>query len=388
MTVKPDARRFNRLTTAIEAVMSDSRAASRPLALLLAGLAGMYGTAMQSRARLFQRRRLKSYRLPCKVVSVGNITLGGTGKTPMSIYAARMFHETGRRVAVVSRGYKGMAEKQGGIVSDGRTLRMSARIAGDEPYLMARHLLPLGVPVLVGQDRVRSGWQAAKRFGTEILVLDDGFQHLRLHRDLDIVLLDARRPFGNGYSLPRGTLREPLSALSRADVCLLTRCPPKIVEGALPRPTDQTDKPPLNLLERRVFPAAHNPFLAGLFSSGWSGRDMAGELVEEVPAAPVFAFAGLARNDSFFDTLQEMGFDLRGWTTFADHHVYKGDDITALEAKAVRRGAEMMVTTEKDLVKIDATWLGRLPLLAVGVHMDLGGYAEAFRRFVCQKLCL
>jgi len=115
---------------------------------------------------------------------------------------------------------------------------------------------------------------------------------------------------------------------------------------------------------------------------------MAGKLVEEVPAAPVFAFAGLARNDSFFDTLQEMGFDLSGRMTFADHHVYKRDDITALEANAVRRGAELMVTTEKDLVKIDTTWLGRLPLLAVGVHMNLGHYAEAFRRFVCQKLCL
>lgn len=388
MTENPDARRFNRLTKAIEAVMSDSRTASRPLTYLLTGLAGLYGCAMRSRARLFQRHRLKSYRLPCKVVSVGNITLGGTGKTPMSIYAARMLRETGRRVAVVSRGYKGMAEKQGGIVSDGRTLRMSARIAGDEPYLMARHLLPLGVPVLVGQDRVRSGWQAAKRFGTEILVLDDGFQHLRLHRDLDIVLLDARRPFGNGYSLPRGTLREPISALSRADVCLLTRCPPKIVEGALRRPAGRNDKPLLDPLERRVFPAAHTPFLAGLFSSGGSGRHMARKHVEEVPAAPVFAFAGLARNNSFFDTLQEMGFNLRGRTTFADHHVYKRDDITALEAKAVKRGAEMMVTTEKDLVKIDGTWLDRLPLLAVGVHMNLGGHAEAFRRFVCQKLCL
>ena len=378
----------SRAAKAVEAVMFDSPDASRRLAALLKGSALLYGTAMQYRARLYRHRRLTSHRLPCKVVSVGNITIGGTGKTPMALYLAEMIKAAGYRAAVVSRGYKGQAEKQGGVVSDGHDLWMDSDIAGDEPYLMAQQLLPSGIPVIVGRDRVHSGWLAVKLFHTEVLVLDDGFQHLRLQRDLNLVLLDARQPFGNGNLLPRGILREPLSALSRADACLLTRCPPEVV-GLQPLTEAATERhhPPEDG-KRRVFPAAHVPYVAEWIPGGYTDRQMRMPPLEDVLRQPVFVFSGIARNDDFQAALGQMGFDLRGRTAFDDHYRYTRADIATIEKRAELRGAKIMVTTQKDWVKIDPTWVRRLPLLVVGVQIDLGVYAEAFQRFVTRKLGL
>jgi tetraacyldisaccharide 4'-kinase len=361
--------------------MTDDRDARGPLAALLEGLAGLYGVAMGSRARLFRSGRLPSHRLPCKVVSVGNITVGGTGKTPMCLYMARLIRRTGRRVAVVSRGYKGQAEQQGGIVSDGQSLRMSSAAAGDEPYLMARQLLPLGIPVLVGHNRVRSGALAVKRFRTDVIVLDDGFQHQRLQRDLDLVLLDAGRPFGNGYLLPRGTLREPLSALARADACLLTRCPRAVVEEARRPPADRN-------LRRPVFPVSQTPQIAEWVPAGAMDRGHLRPGLGKAPAGPVYAFSGIARNSDFYANLRDLGFDLRGRTPLPDHHTYTRGDLAVIETRADRAGARMLVTTEKDRVKIDESWLERFPLLVMGVQMDFGRSTEAFQRFVCRKLGL
>ena len=366
--------------------MFDSPDVHRGLAALLQGTALLYGAAMRFRARLYTNGCLAAHRLPCKVVSVGNITLGGTGKTPASLYMARLIHEAGLRVAVVSRGYKGRAEHQGGIVSDGHTLRMTPADAGDEPYLMARHLLPLGIPVIVGSDRVRSGRLAVERFSTEVLVLDDGFQHMRLRRDLNLVLLDAGQPFGNGHLLPRGALREPLSALARADACLLTRCPPTFV-ARIPDDGDGRDGSHLPRDRRHpVFPATHAPFAVEWIADGQINPQQRLPSLDDMASCPVFAFSGIARNDDFQASLRELGFDLRGWRAFGDHHFYFREDLSAIESLAVRQGAELMVTTEKDRVKIDAAWIRRMPLLVVGVRIDLGAHAADFRRFVLGKL--
>jgi len=366
--------------------MSDTPYANRRLAGLLEGIALLYGAAMRSRARLFGKGRLAVHRLPCKVVSVGNITLGGTGKTPMSLYMAKLIHEAGFRVAVASRGYKGQAERQGGVVSDGNRLRMNSAAAGDEPFLMARHLLPFGIPVLVGGDRVRSGRLALERFHTEVLVLDDGFQHMRLHRDLNLVLLDAGKPFGNGHLLPRGTLREPLSALARADACLLTRCPQGLVRSVFPNDDRRKAHPFFHDAQRPVFPASHAPVVVEWIAAGQNDLPQEMPPLEDLRRYPVFAFSGIARNDDFRAGLQRMGFNLKGWAAFEDHHTYSRDDLTAIETLAVRKGATLMVTTEKDRVKIDAGWIQRIPLLAVGVQIDLGVYARAFEQFVIRKL--
>ena len=374
--------------SSIAAVMHEEPSASRRLAVVLKGLAGLYGIGVQCRTQLFRNRWRVSHRLPCKVVSIGNITLGGTGKTPMSVYMARLIHGFGCRVAIVSRGYKGSAEKNGGVVSDGQALLMNPSSAGDEPFLMAQQLLPLGIPVIVGRDRVRAGRQAVQRCQTEVIVLDDGFQHMRLARDLDIVLLDAQQPFGNGYLVPRGTLREPLSSLSRADACLLTRCPPAAIVKRFTGQSQTNLSPAGDDRRRPVFAAAHAPFIGECFSAkhsdGWATKMQ----MNEWRGCPVFAFSGLARNDTFQKMICEMGFELRGYAAFADHHDYSHEDILAIARQADRQGAHLLVTTEKDRVKLDARWFRNMPLLVVGVRMDLGADTETFERFVAHKLGL
>ena len=181
----------------------------------------LYGAGVSLRHRLYGAGFLKAGSLPCRVISVGNLAVGGTGKTPMTIYVAGLLKGLGYRVVVISRGYQGRKEKSGGIVSDGQTIQMGPQDAGDEPYLMALKLE--GVPVLVGKDRFRIGMMAVREFVPDVLVLDDGFQHLKVHRDLDLLLLDASRPFGNGHLLPRGVLREPIDRLNRGDAIVLTR---------------------------------------------------------------------------------------------------------------------------------------------------------------------
>ncbi|WP_054690049.1 tetraacyldisaccharide 4'-kinase [Desulfosarcina cetonica] len=189
------------------------------LETLLSVLSTIYGGITALRASGYAKGWLKSRRLPCKVVSIGNLVAGGTGKTPMTIYVAQLLHEMGWRVVVLSRGYRGRMETMGGVVSDGHRLLATVEDAGDEPYLMARCLK--GVPVLVGRQRYQAGLLAIRAFGAEVIVLDDAFQHLKLKRDLNLVLLDHHQPFGNGHLLPRGLLREPLSSLRRAHAWFL-----------------------------------------------------------------------------------------------------------------------------------------------------------------------
>ncbi len=389
--MKPSLRqkksdRFNRLRESVETVMHDQYGGRSVLASVLKGAAGVYGAAVRFRAKRFRQQRLLSHRLPCRVISVGNITLGGTGKTPMSIYLAQLLHAAGHRVAVVSRGYKGLSEKKGGIVSDGQRLLMAPSVAGDEPYLMARRLLSCGIPVIVGQNRVRSGLLAIRRFHTEVVVLDDGFQHLRLQRDIDIVLLDAMNPFGNGYLLPRGTLREPPSALSRADICLLTRCPPTVLERGASAPPGSLEVQAAGNIGRPIFAAAHTPFLQECLGGEWDNRPDDKPHMEDRAGEPVFAFSGLARNDAFQNTLRDMGFDLKGSLAFSDHHVYSRSEIEAIASRADRKDARWLVTTEKDRVKIDPDWIHTMPLLVVGIRMDLGARTKTFERLVMQKL--
>jgi len=183
-----------------------------------------YGGAVQLREALYRKGMLPSKRLPCIVVSVGNLSAGGTGKTPMTIYITELFRSFGYKTVVISRGYKGGAESTGGVVSNGQAILMDPDMAGDEPYMMANLLSH--VPVLVGRNRFRIGLMAIKEFSPDVIVLDDAFQHLQLERDMDLVLLDEQRPLGNTYLLPRGLLREPVSALLRGHTFIFTRADP------------------------------------------------------------------------------------------------------------------------------------------------------------------
>ncbi|MFZ3207577.1 MAG: tetraacyldisaccharide 4'-kinase, partial [Geobacteraceae bacterium] len=190
------------------------------LKAILWPLSLVYANIMRLRALVYRHGALRVNRLPRPVIAVGNLTVGGTGKTPMVALLCRDLLERGKRVTVLSRGYGGKAGKEPRIVSDGRTLFLSPAEAGDEPYMLA--VTMPGLAVVIGSDRYRAGLFALEHLAPDIFIMDDGFQHLRLWRDLNILLVDSRSPFGNGLTLPAGLLREPVGAMKRADLVVLT----------------------------------------------------------------------------------------------------------------------------------------------------------------------
>ncbi|MFZ0612830.1 MAG: tetraacyldisaccharide 4'-kinase [Desulfobacterales bacterium] len=345
----------------------------------------LYGAAVSLRARAYRAGRLAVRRLPCKVISIGNITVGGTGKTPLVYYLAERLQQSGRRCAVVSRGYKGGAEKVGGIVSDGRKISLPAAAAGDEPFLLASRLLAVAVPVVVGRNRYAAGMLAVNRFKPEVILLDDAFQHRQLSRDIDLVLLDARRPFGNGHLLPRGILREPAAALARGDIFILTRTAP----GA----GDTASVPRLRrLLNRRpLYRSVHVPELLEWTAAG---RRRAARDVTRQPALDigrlagrrVFAFAGIADNGEFAKAIRRLACDLKGFMEFADHHAYTKRDVTALLRAARRSGAEVVCTTEKDAVRLGHQRQWPVDLAVLGVRISFGDDAAAFEADIIRRL--
>ncbi|MCJ7830517.1 MAG: tetraacyldisaccharide 4'-kinase, partial [Desulfobacterales bacterium] len=345
----------------------------------------LYGGVVKSRAAAYAAGVLKSERLPCKVMSIGNLTVGGTGKTPMTIYVADLLQQMGMRVAIVSRGYRGGAEKTGGIVSDGRRMRLSAAMAGDEPFMMAQRLE--GIPVLVGAKRSVAGNLALATFAPDVLVLDDAFQHLRLQRDLDLVLLDEKRPLGNRHLIPRGPLREPVSALGRGDAFVLTRS--GIAIGAAP---PKPAAPLAGLLRGRpVFHSRHVPRIRRIVRGGDSPQGLdAGSLEAQGPEGltgrRVFGFCGLARNDAFRATLAGLGCDLVGFRGFVDHHAYTARDLEGVLRAARGQGTELMVTTEKDFVRMALPPGFPLDLVVMGIDIDLLD-ARGFADFLSARLC-
>ncbi len=303
--------------------------AGRLLPLLLAPLAAAYGAAVRARNRRFDGPD-RAARAPVPVVSVGNLAAGGTGKTPLVAWIARRLLAEGCRPAVVTRGFGGRAGSGPCILSDGAGPRTTWEISGDEPYLLAR-ALP-GVPVVVGSDRV-AGAGAAVSCGADVVVLDDGFQHRRLARDLDLVLLDSRLPLGNGRLLPAGPLREPPSSLARASALVATRAP---------------DGDPAAVLEiarrhapgKPVFASSHRP--AGFV-------DARG--VETGKPERAVAFCGIGDPVPFLADVERDGVVLLAARVFPDHHPYAPREIRGLARLAARHRAPLL-TTEKDLVRL------------------------------------
>lgn len=305
------------------------------------------------------------------VISVGNITAGGTGKTPCIVKLASLLLEKGRRPAILTRGYRGGLEKKGGIVSDGTRILVSQREAGDEPYMMAVKLPR--VPVIAGKDRVVSA-AAAKALGADVLLLDDGFQYWRLARDLDVVLLDATNPFGGGHLLPRGLLREPLEALGRAGLFLLTKADQ--VEGAeISRIRDvlHTFAP-----DTPVITSGHQPSILTALGD-WPGK---GETLPK--KAPVVLLSGIGNPGAFARTAEDAGLSVKASLALPDHHRYGDEDLRRAEETARRCGAKAIVITEKDAVKIKENlhWKDRAcPLFVLGIDLVLYGDGET----VCVK---
>lgn len=363
--VENTAMTTDRLVERFEAKMADP-GPDRWLSVgsALGAAAAVYGGAMALRAECYRRGLFTSYRCSCPVVSVGNLTIGGTGKTPMVVYLARRLLAAGKKPTVVSRGYRGVSENAGGIVSDTSRILLPAEAAGDEPWLIASLLK--GVPVVVGRDRCRAACIAHRAFSPDVILMDDGFQHLRMRRSLNLLLLDAADPFGNGRIFPRGVLREPISAAARADAIVLTRSSGP--EGPLPPGLEN-----IRAIDRKpIFRAVHRPRLRGVAAPGGAFlQEAAGTAAEPLDAKRVFAFSGIARNQSFQQSIRALGGHLAGAKGFSDHHRYPASEQAALERAARRAGADLMATTDKDFARLGGKNPFAMGLAVVGVDLSM-----------------
>lgn len=338
---------------------------------LLAGPGWLWGWAQGLRRRRYSSGRRRSARLDRPVLAVGNLTLGGTGKTPVVALLAEKCLAAGHRPAVLSRGYGGRGSPGVRLVSDGERMLLGPEAAGDEPCLLAR-LLP-GVPVVCHPSRKMAGdWLLRHGLVPDLFILDDGFQHLSLHRDFNLLLLDGRRPFGNGRVFPAGPLREPVAAAQAADAWLITRHDPAAEAAGC-----------LDGLRRL---AGQRPLFRARFAPGGvvdtEGRP-AGDL-SELSGRRVVAFCGLARPGQFFASLVEAGVDPVAAVAFGDHQSYGTAERERLEAAAVGAGATDFLTTAKDLVKLTPGYLSR-PVRAVSLRVDLLE-GEALPRLVEERL--
>ena len=323
-----------------------------PSAFSLQPSALVYGFCLFLREFLYRAGVFTSKRVSAKVISIGNITLGGTGKTPAVMALAKRLRGEERKVAVLLRGYKGRLENKGGVVSDGSSILLSPEEAGDEAYLLAERLPQ--VPVLVGKKRIKSARIATTKFGAEVLILDDGFQHRRLSRDLDIVLIDAANPFGSCRLFPCGILREPLSALSRADVFLLTRTDEAVNK-------EEVKKKLLKINPRApIIESVHKPV-------SFLDKEGGEHPLAVIKDKKVLALSGIGHPESFERALRNLGAKEVVSLRYPDHHFYGERDIKEIKEKA--KGSELLVSTEKDKVRLPLSLLPSIFFLRIELQL-------------------
>lgn len=296
----------------------------------------------------------KKHRLNVPVISVGNLTFGGTGKTPAVQTICRMLRANGLKVVVLSRGHGGSI-MGAAVVSDGEKVFLSADKAGDEPVLLAQSLP--GVPIVVGKDRRVSGSLACVSFKPDIIVLDDGLQYWQLHRDLDIVIMNAARPFGSGYVMPAGDLREPARGLKRAGVVLLNT-------GGVKESAAAEEKIKKLAPKADMFKCRHTPESFVCISDGQS-LDL-----NWIQGRKVIAFCGIGKPQSFFGMLESLGAADVKKMVFADHHGYSQEDISRIKNEIKLSGAEVVVTTLKDVARLDEK-IGIDNLFALEIKLDV-----------------
>ena len=305
------------------------------------------------------------------MISIGNIQVGGTGKTPMTQYLAALLKDMGRRPVVVSRGYRGSASKGGGIVGDGSQVFLGPDQAGDEPHMMA---LGKSFPVVVGRDRFKAGCLALENLPMDLVLLDDGFQHLSLKRDVDLVLLDHGAPFGNGRILPAGRLREDgKMAEKRAHAIILTRCPDDW--GAIdPRVPKVFPRIP-------IFKTRHRPVIAH-----WqeNGREKGGE-IHALKGRSAILVSGIARNDEFRKGIESMGVKIIHHLEFQDHYGYKEFDYHQICRCLDEHAGAILITTQKDWEKLYCLGAPRGEWIALGIEMEFES-PQKFRDFIGARL--
>lgn len=368
-------------------VIEDRRHGLIPGALrwLLWILALPFKGIVQFRLWLYRKRILRESALGVLVISVGNLTAGGTGKTPVTEKFARALHAAGRRVAILSRGYRsekpstaerwrawleGKPTQLGAtrVVSDGENVLLDSRLAGDEPFMLARNLP--GVIVLTDKDRVRSGRLALDEFKADTLLLDDGLQYLHLKHRIDIVLIDRQAPFGNGYMLPRGTLREPPRNLSRASHIFITKSDGDGNEALIAEIRRHNAR-------AEIVECAHR--LTHMVSLEGERRELT-----ELRGKRLGALSGIARPESFHRLLREQGAEIVSESVFPDHHRFRLHELYGAERRSQDARAEMLVTTEKDAVRFPANLKLEIPVFFVRLEIEILNGHESWDQLVAR----
>ena len=311
--------------------------------ILLTPLSAFYGAVMRTRLALYRAGILKTYQVDIPVISVGNITTGGTGKTPLVSWLARLLAAKGLRVCILTRGYGRADSTRQVVVSDGQSLLADAVTGGDEARLLAETLVGIAA-VISNADRVNAANWAIKNLNSNVLILDDAFQHLAIARDLNIVTIDSTNPWGGRRLLPRGRLREPMRGLSRADAIVLTRteCVSNIEALRLESERLSNGRPV-------ILSTTRTTRLIQITSKLKSHEEKS---AEGLPLQPVLAFCAIGNPAYFFAHVAEDGHEVISTESFRDHHVYTQSDVDDLSRKAKTCGAQSMVTTAKDAVKL------------------------------------
>ena len=317
-------------------------------------VAGLYGLIIRFRLWCYRKGWLTTTRLPCRVVSVGNLTVGGTGKTPIVILLTEWLSAKGKKVAILSRGYKRMSKEPRLLVSDGSQILVGPVEAGDEPFLMAQRC-PQAI-VAVGADRVALGQWVLEQHPVDCIVLDDGFQHRSLHRDVDLVLLDATDAAGLDALLPAGRLREPLAELCRASAIMITRADSRQDVDAIRSRLQAVSCLSEDAVEVVFRPESVMPIVSG-----------ERQPVEWCRRKKAWLVSGIGNSRSFRRSAESMGVEILGETAFEDHHDYHHDDIEKIRTNLQATGGEIVLTTEKDggkliplLMTSDSWWMLRL----------------------------
>src|SRR6516165_4274148 len=351
-------------------------------------LSFLYLWAVQLRLFLYRNRVFKERQLGCLVISIGNLTVGGTGKTPVVEKFARALQSGGRRVAILSRGYKSIDRRRKKswferlidkntpdpprVVSDGKNVLLDSATAGDEPYMLASNLR--GVAVVVDKDRVKAGLHAIKELDVDTLLLDDGLQYLHLKHRLDIVLVDRQAPFGNEHLLPRGTLREPPRNLRRASYIFITKCNGESNSELIQRIRQHNRT-------AEIIECTHKPlYLKHVYREERLALDYLKGLY-------IGSLCGIAAPESFEEGLRKLGAKIELSRHFADHHRYAQKELTSFLQRCVRRDVSAVITTEKDAVRLPVLDNLEVPIYFLRVEIEILNGQETWEQCV-QRICV
>src|SRR5216110_1490747 len=350
---------------------------------ILYALSFVYDRLVQVRLYFYRKRVFRERTLGCLVISIGNLTVGGTGKTPIVEKFARALQAGGRRVAILSRGYKSVPRRRDWrsrfrrdsepprIVSDGKSLLLDSLTAGDEPYMLAHNLK--NVAVLVDKDRVKSGLFAIEKMNADTLLLDDGLQYLHLKHRLDIVLVDRQAPFGNEFLLPRGTLREPPRNLRRASYIFITKSTGASNEQLIKRVRRYNRT-------AEIIECAHKPLHLQNVVTGQIAP------LEKLRGAFIGSICAIAVPDSFEDGLRKLGAKIEIAKRYIDHHRYTEAELQSFISRCIRRDLEMVVTTEKDAVRFPLLGKTEVPIFFLRVEIEILSGHETWEHCVA-RIC-